>query len=61
MKIKELSRKDLEDLIADKGIGSGYLKRAERIQRDVNLAILLGSAAILLCATALTIYKFKGE
>ncbi len=61
MKIKELSRKDLEDLIADKGIGSGYLKRAERIQRDVNLAILLGSAAILLGATALTIYKFKGE
>lgn len=61
MKLKELSRKDLEDLIAEKGIGSGYLKRAERIQRDLNLALLLGSAAILLGITAFTLYKYKGD
>ena len=61
MKLKDLSREELENLIAEKGIGSEYLNRAERIQRDVNLALLLGSATVLLGLTAYTIYKFKGE
>ncbi len=61
MKLKDLSREELENLIAEKGIGSEYLDRAERIQRDVNLALLLGSATVLLGLTAYTIYKFKGE
>lgn len=61
MKLKDLSREELENLIAEKGIGSEYLNRAERIQRDVNLALLVGSATLLLGLTALTIYKYKGE
>jgi len=61
MKLKDLSREELENLIAEKGIGSEYLDRAERIQRDVNLALLMGSATVLLGLTAWTIYKFKGE
>ncbi|NBC04655.1 MAG: hypothetical protein GVY20_13235 [Bacteroidetes bacterium] len=61
MKLKDLSRDELEKLIAKKGIGSDYLNRAERIQRDVNLALLVGSATVLLGLTAWTIYKYKGE
>lgn len=61
MKLKDLSRDELEKLIAEKGIGSDYLSRAERIQRDVNLALLLGSATVLLGITAWTIYKYKGD
>ncbi|PKD44149.1 hypothetical protein [Rhodohalobacter barkolensis] len=61
MKLKDLSREELEKLIAEKGIGSEYLDRAERIQRDVNLALLVGSATVLLGLTAWTIYKYKGE
>ncbi|MFO7799658.1 hypothetical protein [Rhodohalobacter sp.] len=61
MKLKDLSREELEKLIAEKGIGSEYLNRAERIQRDVNLALLVGSATVLLGLTAWTIYKYKGE
>lgn len=61
MKLKDLSREELEKLIAEKGIGSEYLNRAERIQRDVNLALLVGSATVLLGITAWTIYKYKGE
>ncbi len=61
MKLKDLSRDELEKLIAEKGIGSDYLSRAERIQRDVNLALLLGSATVLLGLTAWTIYKYKGD
>jgi len=34
----------IEDFIARKGIGSSYLNRAKKIQRNVNLAIVLGSA-----------------
>lgn len=61
MKLKNLSREELEDMIAEKGIGSDYLKRAERIQRDLNLALLLGSATLLLGLTAWTLYAAKGD
>lgn len=45
-------RTEVEKLIAEKGIGSGQLARAERIQRDVNIAVMLGSTAVLLGVTA---------
>lgn len=68
MDLKKISRQELEDkierlerLIAKKGIGSEYLSRAERIQRDLNLAVMLGGATLLLGATAYTIYKLRGE
>lgn len=38
----------LEETIHDKGIGSSYLNKAQNIQRDVNLGILLGGAAVVL-------------
>lgn len=60
MNIKEL-REEMEKFIAEKGIGSSQLARAERIQRDVNLALLVGTAATLLGVTAWTIYKFRGD
>lgn len=53
--------KEIEDLIAEKGVGSDYLSRAERVQRDLNLALILGGTAAVLGATAWAIYKFRGE
>jgi len=35
--------KDLEDFIANKGVGAAQLAKAKRIQRNVNLAIFVGS------------------
>jgi hypothetical protein len=68
MSLKEKTRKELEDkveklenLIARKGIGSDYLEKAERIQRDLNLALILGTTATVLGITALLIFKIKGE
>ncbi|WP_375585419.1 hypothetical protein [Cyclobacterium xiamenense] len=31
----------IEDFIASKGLGASYLKKAQRTQRDINLALLL--------------------
>ncbi|PWN06494.1 hypothetical protein [Rhodohalobacter mucosus] len=58
---RELERRvdELEDFIAKKGIGSEYLQRAERAQRDLNLALLFGSAAVALGVAAWTVYKFR--
>ncbi len=51
---------ELESIIAKKGIGSEYLSKVERIQRDVNLAVMLGGAAALVGITAWTLYKSRG-
>lgn len=68
MSLKKRTRKELEtkieeieNLIHKKGVGSDYLSRAERIQRDVNLALILGGTAAILGATAWSIYKFRGD
>lgn len=61
MDLKDKTRKELEDIIAEKGVGSDYVKKVERVQRDVNLALMLGAATALLGLTAWTVYKFKGE
>lgn len=60
---KELQSRieDLERTIAKKGIGSDYLSKAERIQRDVNLALILGGAATLIGVTAWTLFKSTGD
>mgnify|MGYP000312535349 CR=1 FL=1 len=39
--------KRVEEFIAEKGIGSSYLNRARKIQRNVNLAIFIGSVITL--------------
>lgn len=58
---RELERRldELENFIAEKGIGSEYLQRAERAQRDLNLALAIGSAAVVLGAVAWSIYQLK--
>lgn len=68
MGIKEKSKKELEDrvnklerLIAKKGIGSDYLGRAERVQRDLNLALFLGTTALVAGLTIWSIYHFSDE
>lgn len=33
----------LDDFIANKGFGSGRLSKAKKMQRNVNLAVILGS------------------
>ncbi len=53
--------KDLEDIIAHKGVGSSYLQKAERIQRDVNIALLLGATTAIIGITAWAVYKSRGE
>ncbi|TVR29035.1 MAG: hypothetical protein EA412_00980 [Chitinophagaceae bacterium] len=68
MNLKEKTQKELEEkvealenLIARRGVGSDYLEKAERIQRDLNIALVLGTATVILGVTALAVYKFKGE
>ena len=58
---RELEKRvdQLEDLIASKGVGSEYLQRAERAQRDLNLALMIGSATVMLGFTAWAIYSFR--
>jgi hypothetical protein len=68
MDLKNKTRAELEDrvkklekLISEKGVGSNYLSRAQRVQRDVNLALIFGGAAVVLGAAAWSLYKYKGE
>lgn len=66
MNLKEKSREELENkieelenIIAEKGVGSSYLSKAERVQRDLNLALILGGVTAILGITAWSLYKFK--
>jgi cell division septum initiation protein DivIVA len=64
MDIREEAKKkkrELEELIAERGIGSQQLKKAQRAQRDLNLALALGSAAVLIGVSAWIVYKTRGE
>ncbi|WP_340111871.1 hypothetical protein [Maribellus mangrovi] len=44
--------KNLENLIAEKGVGSKQLKKARRTQRNINLAIVVGSLITIAGITA---------
>lgn len=44
--------KKLEDLIAAKGVGSKQLKKVRKTQRNVNLAIIVGSLVTVAGITA---------
>ncbi len=68
MDLKDKTRAELEDkikklenIIETRGVGSQKLERAKRVQRDLNLAIILGGVTIALGVTAWSIYKYKGE
>lgn len=68
MSIKDKTReeleakvKELEGIIAKKGVGSEYVQKVERVQRDVNIALMLGAATTVLGLTAWAVYKSRGE
>ncbi|HAW80672.1 MAG TPA: hypothetical protein DEO59_14315 [Balneola sp.] len=42
----------IERAIAKNGVGSNYLSKAERVQRDLNIGLALGGLALLAGATA---------
>mgnify|MGYP006273712979 FL=1 len=46
---REIERRlhKIERLIAEKGVGSEYLGRAERIQRDLNIALFAASVGVV--------------
>ena len=50
--------KRLEDFIEDNGIGSTRLKKARKIQRNLNVAVLLGS---LVTAAGVTIWALNSN
>lgn len=68
MSIKDKTReeleakvKELEGIIARNGVGSEYVQKVERVQRDVNIALMLGAATTVLGLTAWAVYKSRGE
>lgn len=48
--------KGLEDLIAEKGIGSKQLNKAKKVQRDGNIALFVGG---LITAAGLAIWAMN--
>ena len=44
--------KNIEKAIAKNGIGSSYLSKAERVQRDVNIGLAIGGLALIAGVTA---------
>lgn len=61
MKIKDMTREELERFIEEKGIGSEKLEKAKRAQRNLNIALLLGSASLLVGLSAIAVYKAMSE
>ena len=53
--------KKLEEFIANKGVGSAQLVKARRIQRNINLAIVVGSFITLAGITVLVLHNMEEE
>lgn len=53
--------KELEDLIAQKGVGSKQLKKVKKTQRNVNLAIIVGSLITVAGITAWAVSSSNSE
>ena len=51
----------IERSIAKNGVGSSYLSKAERVQRDVNIGLALGGLALIAGATAWALLSSKDE
>lgn len=60
MRLEEI-RRELEDLIAERGIGSEQLAKVERLQRDVNVALFLAGTATVIGIMAYTISKIRKD
>jgi len=56
---KRLQR--VEDFIANKGVGSAYLSRAKRVQRNVNLGLFLGGMLTVAGLTAWALLNNSSE
>ena len=54
----EGSIKKIEDFIADKGLGSKQLQKAKRVQRNINLAIFVGS---LITIAGITVWALNSH
>ncbi len=50
--------KKIEDFIADKGLGSKQLRKAKKVQRNVNLAVFIGS---LVTIVGITFWALSGN
>ncbi len=64
MDIKQRTKEELEErikkiekFIGEKGLGSGYLARAKRIQRNINLVLFLGTFTTVAGLMAWILYK----
>jgi hypothetical protein len=64
MDIKQKTKEELEkriqkieSFIAEKGIGSSYLARAKRIQRNINLVLAFGAVTTLVGLVAWVLYQ----
>ena len=53
--------KKIEDFIANKGVGSAQLAKARRVQRNINLAIFLGSFITLAGITVWLLHSMDKE
>jgi len=51
----------IERAIAKNGVGSDYLSKAERIQRDLNIGLVLGGFAVIAGATAWALLSNKKD
>lgn len=68
MDIKQKTKEELEkriekieNFIAEKGVGSGYLSRAKRIQRNINLVLALGTVTTIAGLIAWTLYHSEND
>lgn len=53
--------KELEGVIARKGFGSDYVQKARRVQRDINIALMLGAATTIVGIAAWSLLSSGDE
>ena len=53
--------KKIEEFIANKGVGSAQLAKARRMQRNINLAILVGSFITLAGITIWVLHSMEHD
>lgn len=65
MDIRERAREELEsriegieNFIAERGLGSSYLSRAKKVQRNINLAIAVGCVVTI---AGITVWALSGS
>jgi ribosome-associated translation inhibitor RaiA len=53
--------KKIEDFIAEKGVGSAQLAKARKVQRNINLVIVLGSFVTLAGVTVWVLNSMRED